>query len=214
MNYTERQGHGFTFEEYVEKNYGVNRKGHTYTDKWDADINSFPCSIKNIKINGAVDCADLFRQASIHEDFIMIVHFYKNKNEINLDDLHFLYIPGEAWHSYFLDLDKFEVQFKNALNSVSNSHADDDLWTKLRLECVDFWKKNTKGKITVNGKRDHSTQKRWQCSINKTNFFQEFLPKYEISKEEYFKCLEKLKAMDKKTNLTDSIHLTVQYLHA
>lgn len=205
----ERQVDGFIFEDYVEKNLEVSREGHPYTDKWDADINGFPCSIKHTQKGQAICCADLFRQASIKEDFIMIVDFYTSTS----DDIHFLYIPGEDWHSHFMELSDFYDKFKFALDSVSNDRKDDELWTSLRKDCVAFWKKNTTGRITPNGKRDHGTQKRWQCSINKTNFFAEFLPKYEISEEEYFKCLEKLKAMDRETNLTGSTHLTVQYLN-
>lgn len=208
----ERQIDGFTFEEYVEKFYEVNREGHSYTDKWDADINGFPCSIKHTKKGQAVCCADLFRQASVKEDFIMIVDFYTSTS----DDIHFLYIPGNAWHSYFMELPDFYDKFKFALDSVSHSHKDDAKWKELREDCVNFWKKHTNQRITVNGKRDHKEkngQKRWQCSINQTNFFEEFIPKYEISEEEYFKCLEKLKATGREINLTGSTHLTVQYLN-
>lgn len=205
----ERQIAGFDFEHYVENELGVNRNGHNYTDKWDGDINGFPISIKHTAQGQAICCADLFRQASIAEDFIMIVDYYTN----NSNDIHFLYIPGKAWHSYFMDLEDFEEKFRTALNNVSNDKTDDIKWTKYRKDCVAFWKEHTNKIITVNGKRDHKDQKRWQCSINKTNFFKELLPKYEISKEEYFKCLEKLRAMDEKMNLTGFTHLPVQYLY-
>ncbi len=82
--------------------------------------------------------------------------------------------------SYFMPLENFETKLKNCLKAVSNDKKDDKKWTELRKKCVKFWKENTSGFITLNGKRDHKAQKRWQCSINKTNFFKEFLPKYQI----------------------------------
>lgn len=176
----ERQWHGFTFEKYVEENYGVNREGKKYTDKWDGELNNHPVSIKHIKKGNAIDLADLFRQASIDEDFYLIVDFYETLTVSDSDEIHILYIPKEAWKSYFMPLDKFEKKFRNALDSVTNSPEDDAKWTELRTDCVNYWKQNTNKCITVNGKRDHKKQKRWQCSINKTNFYKEFLPKYEI----------------------------------
>ena len=190
MQRTERQGHGFIFEEYVEKVYGINRSidgyGKNYTDLWDGKAGSYPVSIKHIKKYNAVDLADIFRQASINEDFFMFVDFYETNTVSESDEIHILFIPCKDWKQYFLPLEEFKPKFQNALNSVSNSPADDEKWTALRKECVDFWKNNTPGLITPNGKRDHKSQKRWQCSINKTNFFKEFIPKYEISEEGFF----------------------------
>jgi len=186
IEYTERQGHGFAFEDYIEKYYKVNRDNKSYTDKWDGEYNGYPVSIKHIKKGNAVDLADVFRQASINEDFIMFVDFYETETVSDSDEIHILFIPGEKWQSYFMPLNLFEDKFKNVLASVTNDKSDDNKWTLLRKECVNFWKQNTNGFITLNGKRDHKKQKRWQCSINKTNFYKEFLPKYKITKEEFY----------------------------
>lgn len=182
----ERQKHGFIFEEYVESIYGVNRSGKTYTDKWDGEWKGYPVSIKHIKKGNAVDLGDIFRQASIDEDFFMFVDFYETETVSETDDIHILFIPSTSWKTYFMPVEDFKFQFKNALQSVSNDKKDDQKWTQLRKACVQFWKDNTSGFITPNGKRDHRNQKRWQCSINKTNFFKEFIPKYEITKEEFY----------------------------
>ena len=182
----ERQGHGFLFEDYVETAYGVNREGKSYTDKWDGEWRGYPVSIKHIKKGNAVDLGDIFRQASITEDFFMFVDFYETETVSNSDEIHILFIPAADWRKYFLPLDKFETKFREALNSVTNDRADDNKWTKLRSDCVAYWKNNTPGLITPNGKRDHRSQKRWQCSINKTNFFKEFVPKYKITEEEFY----------------------------
>lgn len=178
---TERQGHGFIFEDYIINKYNITSFQNDYTSKWDGEFNGYPVSIKHIKKGNAIDLADLFRQASITEDFFMFVGFYTENGD---DEIHILYVPGEEWHSYFMDLSEFEQKFKEALNSVTNDRVDDQKWNTLRQDCVNFWKTHTNSLITVNGKRDHSHQKRWQCSINKTNFYKEFLPKYEISEEE------------------------------
>ena len=188
--HTERQGHGFAFEDYVEDIYNVDRShegyGKKYTDPWDGLYYGYPVSIKHIKKGCAVDLADVFRQASITEDFIMFVDFYETPLVSETDDIHILFIPGEKWHSYFASPDIFEERLRDVLKSVSNDKSDDAKWTKLRVESVKFWKSITTGFITLNGKRDHEKQKRWQCSINNTNFFKEFLPKYEITEEEFY----------------------------
>ena len=190
MMRSERQGHGFTFEEYVEQFYNVDRSqegyGKNYTDRWDGKADDYAVSIKHIKKGNAVDLGDIFRQAITDEDFFMIVDFYETPTVSESDEIHFLFIPANNWRSYFLPLEQFETKFKNALNAVTNNHEDDAKWTKLRNECVTFWKNNSVDLITANGKRDHKKQKRWQCSINKTNFFKEFLPKYEITEEEFY----------------------------
>lgn len=186
MSRKERQNHGFLFEEYIEKTYEINRQGKSYTDKWDGEWKGFPVSIKHIKKNNAIDLGDIFRQASISEPFFMFIGFYETENNFEKDEIHILFFPKNSWQSYFLPLNQFEDLFKNALNSVSNDKKDDNKWTELRTSCVQFWKNNTSGFITPNGKRDHKKQKRWQCSINKTNFFKEFLPKYEITEEEFY----------------------------
>lgn len=180
----ERQWAGFSFEEYVEKVYGVDRSAKTYTDIWDGELYGRPVSIKHTQKGQAVCLADLFRQASNEEDFFMFVDFYETPTVSETDDIHIFYIPAKKWHTYFMDIEKFEDRFKNALKSVTNDKKDDEKWTQLRKECVKFWKENTNKIITVNGKRDHKDQKRWQCSINKTNFFKEIIPKYEITEEE------------------------------
>lgn len=186
MGRTERQAHGFLFEEYVESVYGIDRSNKTYTDKWDGEWKGFPVSIKHIKKGNAIDLGDIFRQASINEDFFMFIDFYETQTVSETDEIHILFIPAESWQNYFMPIEKFELKFKNALSSVSNNREDDQKWTELRKDCVKFWKDNTSGFITPNGKRDHRSQKRWQCSINKTNFFKEFLPKYEITEEEFY----------------------------
>ena len=185
MFFMERNYHGFAFEQYVEEKFGVNRAGKGYTSKWDGCFRGVSISIKHIKKGNAIDLGDLFRQASIEEDFFLIIGFYEKPQDFDRDSIYFLYVPGEKWKTYFISSESFQNKFKNALFCVSNDKKDDAKWTKLRQECVKYWKENTNGFITVNGKRDHKSQKRWQCSINKTNFYKEFLPKYEITKEEF-----------------------------
>lgn len=180
----ERNYHGFAFEKYIIERFHL-IKNNSYTAKWDGFINDIPVSIKHIKKNNAIDLGDLFRQASIVEEFFLIVGFYNNSQDFDNDDIYILHFFPYDWHLYFMDLKDFEEKFKKSLDSVSNDKADDVKWTALRKECINFWKNNTSGYISVNGKRDHKKQKRWQCSINKTNFFKIFIPKYTISKEDF-----------------------------
>lgn len=175
----ERQKHGFIFENYIKDKYGVILNSN-YTAEWDGIYKGFPVSIKYIKKGNSIDLGSLFRQSNITTDFYLFVNFYENPKDIKDSNTYILFIKHEQWLKYFMPLDKFYDIFKDALDSVSNDIKDDTKWSILRLKCINFWKENTNNIITVNGKRDHKKQKRWQCSISYTKFFNELVPKYQI----------------------------------
>lgn len=177
----ERQAHGFQFEQTVSQLFDI-ELNNEYTGLWDGKKNNIPVSIKHIKKGYAIDLGDIFRQASILEEFYMVIGFYDDKCS---DQIYILHFQQNEWHNYFMDLKAFQPFFKNALDSVSNSYEDDEKWKKLLIDCKQLWKENTPNIVRPNGKRDHKKQKRWQCSISNTLFYKEILPKYEISKESF-----------------------------
>lgn len=174
-SYSERQGHGFAFEDYVEKTYGVNRDGKSYTSKWDGVLNGVPVSIKTAKIGTDIEMADFTRNAENTEDFYLFVGFWEEE-KTNIVEEYILFIPGQEWHSFFPS--HFIVDFREMLNNITNDYADDEKWRSMISEQKEKWQNETNNLIRPRFKRDHKTQKRVQCAINNTDFFSYFIPKY------------------------------------
>ena len=55
---------------------------------------------------------------------------------------------------------------------------DDEKWTEGRKILSAKWEEQTSNLIRPRFKRDHKTQKRMQCAINYTDFYNYFIPKY------------------------------------
>ena len=70
--------------------------------------------------------------------------------------------------------------FKKMLLSVSNNKEDDNKWKTLMNEGKQLWKNKTPNLISPRFKRDHKNQKRIQCAITNKNFYNYFLPKFEV----------------------------------
>lgn len=173
---SERQGHGFVFEEYVESKYGVNRNDAQYTAKWDGSLNGIPVSIKTAKIGTDVEMADFRRNAENTEDFYLFVGFWEGE-KTNIVDEHVLLIRGEEWHELFPT--HFVQDFAEMLDNITNSHEDDAKWRDMIAEQKERWQEETQNLIRPRFKRDHKSQKRVQCAINNGDFFNYFVPKYE-----------------------------------
>ena len=56
--------------------------------------------------------------------------------------------------------------------------SDDEKWKEGRIALTDKWKEQTTNLIRPRFKRDHKTQKRMQCAINYSDFYEYFIPKY------------------------------------
>ena len=176
MNRTERQAHGFTFEDYVINKYSI-QKSSNYTAKWDGMLNGFPVSIKCEKYKSDIELADFTRNANNTDDFYLIVGFWDGV-KTNIVEEHILFIKGQEWHELFPS--HFIEDFKTMLNSVTNNYSDDAKWKNLVTEQRKRWKKETNNLIRPRFKRDHKTQKRVQCAINYKDFHSYFIPKYEV----------------------------------
>lgn len=172
---TERQAHGFVFEEYVEKEFGVNRSGKTYTDSWDGELNGKPVSIKTAKLGSDVELADFRRNALNTQDFYLIVGFWEG-SKTNIVKVEKLLINGSEWHTLFPQ--HFIADFAALLASVTNDKSDDAKWRSLITAQRKQWQAETGNLIRPRFKRDHKTQKRIQCAINYKDFYNYFVPKY------------------------------------
>lgn len=184
----ERQYKGFEFEEYIIQHYQLDTTNLNYTSAWDAFYKGTPVSIKHIQSGGAICLGDVRRQATINQDFILIVGLYNQKSEALYDELYFLYIPATDWNNLFPNMTIINNLY-DTLKEISNEIADDAKWCSLRQSQICIWKKECGTIITLNGKRDHKSQKRWQCSINQTNWKTYILPKFKINWGELQQCL-------------------------
>ena len=175
-NSGERQKHGFKFEDYAKKMFNIQPcpKGH-YTYKWDGMLNGHPVSIKTEEINTDVEMASFTRNASNTDDFYLIVGFWQGKKD-NIVAIETLFISGTEWHELF-DQDIVQ-ECQKFLGTVTNDVSDDEKWTIGREALTAKWQENTSNLIRPRFKRDHKTQKRMQCAINYTDFYEYFLPKY------------------------------------
>lgn len=174
----ERQGHGFSFEQEIEKKFGVDRSKKGYTDKWDGELNGFPVSIKTAKNGTDVEMADLRRNAYNQEDFYLIVGFWE-KEKSNIVKIETTFIPGKDWHELF-DCELVE-ECVDFLGTVTNDYSDDEKWKSGRLALSKKWKERTTNLIRPRFKRDHKTQKRVQCAINYKDFYKHFVSKYGVN---------------------------------
>lgn len=166
----ERQRKGFEYEKEIIERFSL-RKEECYTGKWDAYYNNIPVSIKYEKFGSDVELADFFRQAAIQEDFYLMCGFDNGEE-------HLLFIPYKEWHKLFDS--SFEPRFKTLLSSTSNERKDDTNWKNEIAILKKEWQSRTPNLIRPRFKRDHKKQKRVQCAINNKDFYEYFIPRYEV----------------------------------
>lgn len=162
---SERQGHGFKYERYIINKHNLTPTD-SYTHSYDAYYGEIPVSIKTKKLNCNVEMADIFRNASIKEDFILIVGFWSGRKD-NIVEEHILYIEKDLWLKQFPQ--KMMEKLKGTFDGISNDRSDDAKWKKRRKQLKSEWNEYNSN-INVLFKRDHKSQKRIQCSIKKKWF--------------------------------------------
>lgn len=172
----ERQKAGFVYQEDVINRFNLT-PDKNYTGHWDAYAKGVPVSIKLEKRNSDVEMADFFRQATITQDFILIVGFWE-KEKSNIVEEKVLFIPTKEWNNFFDT--SFIPLFQQLLNNFSNDRKDDEKWKREIKKFKKQWEEKTPNLIRPRFKRDHKKQKRIQCAINNKDFFSYFVKKYEI----------------------------------
>lgn len=180
----ERQIHGFVFEkQYSNMNNLKIIEG--YTSAIDAvDNENFNYQIKCIKIGSSIDLGDIFRNSKKSKDFYLVVGFWKT-NKDNIVKVYRLYIDKDKWSKIFEFT--YYAELKDWItNKVSNEYSYDKQW---KSECSYFknlWNAKLKRRIQLRFKRDHKKQRRIQCAINKTDFFEYFLKEFKNWEENIF----------------------------
>ena len=172
----ERQGHGFKFENYIKNLFNIQScpEGH-YTYKWDGMLNGYPVSIKTEQNGSDIEMASFIRNAENTNSFYLIVGFWEGTKD-NIVTIETLFIDGNEWHQLFNQSLVQECQ--NFLYEITNDYSDDEKWKKGCEILRNRWQTETSNLIRPRFKRDHKTQKRMQCAINYTDFYNYFIPKY------------------------------------
>jgi hypothetical protein len=164
MPRTERQGHGFEFEQQIIKRYNLQKCN--YVSPFDAICGNLPIQVKCIKYGCAIELGDYFRNKRKHCDFILYVGFWKNTKDNIVEECIF-----SVNHEAFIANLRYDAdeQMTAGMKLITNLREDDCKWEEY---CKFHKQKYSKfdNKIDIRFKRDHKTQKRIQCAIAWKNF--------------------------------------------
>lgn len=177
--YTERQAHGFKYEQEVIDRYNLERE-QNYSSKWDAYFRGIPVSIKTCTKKGAVHMGDFIRNATLTHNFILIIGFWETGLDgvKVFDDDIILYINKEVWVEQFPH--DAVAKMTTVFEGITNSYADDSLWIERRKAYNKEWNDYKTG-INIHFKRDHKIQKRIQCSIRREFLSDILIPYYQTT---------------------------------
>lgn len=180
---TEVQIHGFTFEKWVRDEFFGEYEGD-YMQKWDipADHNTstkvpkasryISVSIKTAKYGSPIGLGDILRQRIIDCDFLLIVGFWRQRSpkEKWIEDIGVCRFNAAQWNSLWGSLTLAQLQ---AIDTVVK---DTSLPYQTARAKVRAWKNSTTevgtSRIVVNPKIDSKSQRRIQCSLPFSVFWQ------------------------------------------
>lgn len=159
----ERQIHGFLYEKKCFADFPWwTSNSDEYTNKWDGYDTELemPVSIKCIQKGSSIDFGDIFRMATIDEDWILQVGFWQG-SKTNIVEEYTIEIDKNDWQSLVGDIESFK-KAKIEMSSISNDYSDDEKWKQFRLKYKTLWGSTI---FQPRFKRDHKKQKRIQCGI-------------------------------------------------
>ena len=168
----ERQMHGFLYEKKCFADFPWwTSNSDEYTNKWDGYDTELemPVSIKCIQKGQSVEFGDMFRMASIDEDWLLRVGFWEVEKD-NIVEEHLIEIDKDDWQSLLGDIESFK-RAKIEMKSISNDYSDDGKWDKFRLKYKELWGDSI---LQPRFKRDHGIQKRLQVGITHKNLKEHF----------------------------------------
>lgn len=171
--------HGKAFELVIEKYLNICFPNSfsldkNYTSKFDGQLFDIKVSIKNHhNLYSGLALSDISRNIhyaneSNDEFFIIIRGSYNDtKDKSILSNITVLFIPLNYWRLCFKDFSNEYLQkWKDLFEEVGNSKEMDSYWKKqskiLKKENLLF-----DTIIQINPKRDHKSQRRLQCGINR-----------------------------------------------
>ena len=182
-----RQRHGFEFQSAVCSLLGLfEPENYTHPhDAYDADPDTAedpdPYSLKAIRVGGNLELGSLARQAGTQRDFKLCVALWKPAgSEKEIQSIHAMHVPADYWRSLWpANISPFLAEA--AFDGISNSPADDERWALRMAGLQETWQANLPGgsPAKLHLKRDHSQQRRVQCSISREGFNELFQLTYD-----------------------------------
>lgn len=175
----ERQHHGLIVEKWVKTALKYKDKNpQSYIDKWDIPNPSdkIPISIKTIKEDGRIDLGSAMRQWDINQTFRLVLVSYKNSgNKKIVTSVDNYLITAKRWKKLQGSITAKEIKEKHEYlvkQFPEGRHVAARKWWK---EVRNIWKEKGKlGIIVPTAKIDSYVQRRWQCSISRKDFHNEF----------------------------------------
>lgn len=158
---TERQGHGFAYEQKVLMKFGLS-KCKNYTSEYDATCGNLHVQVKCIKYGCAIELGCYFRNKKKNKDFILIIGFWRGTKD-NIVEERIYSIHHEVYSSN-LKYDE-DASMMEEMKLISNLHEDDQRWKQFCTKHKKVWS-TYNNNIDIRFKRDHKTQKRIQCAIS------------------------------------------------
>lgn len=180
MTRTERQAHGFIFQDWIVGKF----LDMFYTAKWDipSEINKHThksVSIKTAQWKSSIGLGDVLTQFDINEDFELLVAFYEKigdkKKVVNMQVVTILKEKwGELWGNMRReDLEKFDKMVRSSEGRHLTGEALDNFRAKVQQVKREIFK-DYNGKFSINPKIDSKNQRRVQCGFPFNYFFDEF----------------------------------------
>ncbi len=182
----EVQRHGFDFENWVKDNF-FSKFDANYTQKWDIPKESnclkkipvafrnLPVSIKTCKYGSPIGFGDALRQYNNDEDFLLIVGFWKQDGKYkNFVAVEGIKIHASNWRNLFSPLDA------NDLNLLVTTIKNPELhYSEARKQAgtIVITDRFRHTKIVLNRKIDSKKQRRLQCSLPFSVFWENFAGK-------------------------------------
>ena len=182
----EVQRHGFDFENWVKTTFFTQNQ-FNYTEKWDipaqfnisnavpGHLRGLPVSIKTCKNGGQVGFGDALRQYRNTEDFLLIVGFWTQagayKNFVAVEGVK---VTVEAWRNLFLPLVEDDIQKLDSLIKNRELHYSE---VRQRAQEIKKLESYAQTKIVLNPKIDSKIQRRLQCSLPFSIFWNDFAKK-------------------------------------
>ena len=181
MKRTERQAHGFIFQDWVVGKF----LDMAYTADWDIPKKINHITNKNVSIktslwkSGGVGLGDILNQFNINDDFQMLVAFYGIiKDRKKVVNIQLVTISKDKWREMWgnlkeEDLYKFIGLVKSSHGKNLSGQELDDFRENIQKEKKEIFK-DYDGKFSIHPKIDSKKQRRVQCSLPFNTFFREF----------------------------------------
>jgi len=181
MKRTERQAHGFIFQDWVVGKF----LDMAYTADWDIPKKINHITNKNVSIktslwkSGGVGLGDILNQFNINDDFQMLVAFYEIiKDRKKVVNIQLVTISKDKWREMWgnlkeEDLYKFIGLVKSSHGKNLSGQELDDFRENIQKEKKEIFK-DYDGKFSIHPKIDSKKQRRVQCSLPFNTFFREF----------------------------------------